>query len=91
MASPTSPLTKQPEFKLVTRQQEQEPQTHIRNQLDTARVRPAEHLWSDQDPPDDENHHLGHAEAGEQTCHDRGQRGQQTDNSEIDQAPLNQK
>ena len=27
----------------------------------------------------------------EQARHDRGQRGEQTDNSEIDQAPLNQK
>ncbi len=88
---PTSPFTKQPELKLVTRQQEQESQTHIRHQLDIARVRPAQDLWSNQDPPHDENHHLGHAKAGEEARHDRGQRGQQTDNGEIDQAPLNQK
>ncbi len=85
---PSGPLAEQPKLKFVARQQEKEPQAHVGYQLDAVRVGPAQHLRPDQDPAHNEDHHLRHPEPGEQARHDRGQRGDQADDGEVDQALL---
>ena len=52
------------------------------------RVSPPQDLRSDQDPAEDEDHHLRHAQPGEESRHDGGQRGDQADDGEVDQALL---
>jgi hypothetical protein len=84
---PSGPLTEQPKLQFVARQQKEEPQTDVGYQLDAGRVSPPQHLRSDQDPAHNENHHLRHP-PGEQARHNRGQRGDQTDDEEVDQALL---
>ena len=72
---PSGPLTEQPELEFVACQEEEEPETDVGYQLKAGRVSPPQHLRSDQNPPDDEDHRLRHAQPGEESRHDGGQRG----------------
>jgi hypothetical protein len=82
---PSGLLAEQTELEFVARQQEEEPEAHIRYQLKVLGFGSSQDLRPDHDPSEDEDHHPG-TRSRERRPATRGvKRGEQADDGEVEQ------
>ena len=85
---PPGALTEQPELELVASQEEEEREAHVGYQLEALRLGPPQDMRPYQDPAQNEDHHLRHVQPREESDQNGGQRGDQADDEEVDEALL---